>query len=88
MSKIAILTTIFGTIMALGYFPQAYRIWKLKSAESISLSMFTIFSIGSACWLVYGISIHDIPLTISSIVGTTGCWLVYGLSLYYKKARR
>ena len=88
MSKIAILTTIFGTFMALGYFPQAYRIWKLKSAESISLPMFTIFSIGSFFWLVYGFSIYDKPLMISSTIGTTGCWLVYGLSLYYKKVRK
>jgi len=85
MSSLAILTTIFGTAMALGYFPQAYKIYKAKSAKNISILTFAIFSLGSLFWLLHGIAIDDVPLVISSIPGTIGSWLVLFLSIKYRK---
>jgi len=77
--------TIMGTVMSLGYFPQAYKIWKSKSSENISIPTFIIFSIGTLTWLIYGILIHDFTIMLGFVIGVIGSWSVLALSVLYRK---
>lgn len=70
--------------MSLGYYPQAYTIWKNKSAQNVSIITFFIFSIGTLTWLIYGIKNNDIPVIASFGLGVVGSWLVLFLSVFYK----
>ncbi|MFH1455249.1 MAG: SemiSWEET family transporter [bacterium] len=79
------LTTIAGMAMSLGYYPQAYSIWKNKSAENISIPMFVIFSFGTIIWTVYGILLNDLTIIISFAIGVVGSWLVLICALKYRK---
>lgn len=72
MDFLPIITTIFGTFMGLAYFPQTYKIFKRKSAKDISLITYTFFGIGTIIWLIYGISISNIPIIISNVVALLG----------------
>ena len=72
MNTLAILTTIFGTMMGFGYFSQTYKIIKNKSAKDVSLKTYLFFAIGISVWLIYGISITNYPLIISNIVFLCG----------------
>ncbi len=78
------LATVSGVVMSLGHFPQAYKIWRKKSAQSVSFITYTIFSVGSVIWLVYGIVFHQNAIIISWIPGVIGSWLVLGLGLLYR----
>lgn len=80
-----ILVTVMGVLMSVGYYPQAYKIWKTKSAKDISLFTYTIFAIGTVSWTMYGIYLRDIPIILSFVVGIVGSWLVLGLTLYYRR---
>lgn len=57
----AILTTI-------SFIPQVYKIWKTNDTQSISLFMFILFSIGVACWLIYGILKEDIAIIAANFI--------------------
>lgn len=61
-----------GTLAAfcttLSFLPQLIRIWRRKSADDISLSMFLLFSFGVACWLVYGLGIGSAPITAANAI--------------------
>lgn len=59
------LALISGAAMALAIFPQTYKIWKDKAARDVSVLTFVILTIGSFIWLLYGIDIADLPVTIS-----------------------
>jgi uncharacterized protein with PQ loop repeat len=74
-----------GLLFSLGYYSQAYRIWKKKSVEDISLLSFSIFVIGTSVWLAYGFYKHDVAIISSFFFGAIGSWLVFGLTLYYRK---
>ncbi|ACO32210.1 MULTISPECIES: SemiSWEET transporter [Acidobacterium] len=52
----------------LSFVPQLVRVWRLRSARDISLTMFLVFSIGVFLWLVYGISIRSIPVILANAV--------------------
>jgi len=76
-----------GVIMSLGYFPQAYKVYKNKSSKDISLLAFVIFSLGTLTWFIYGLTIKDIPIILGFILGVIGSWLVLILSIIYRKRK-
>ena len=80
-----ILATLAGIIMSLGYFPQAYRMFKRKSVKDISLTTYLIFLPAIIIWLVYGLSIKDTPLITANILAFIGCSSVLMAYLKYHK---
>jgi MtN3 and saliva related transmembrane protein len=81
------LTTIVGIVMSLAYFPQAYKIFKNKSAKNISITSYSIFALGTAIWVIYGITIKSWIIILSFIPGVIGSWLVLILTLVYRKKK-
>jgi len=79
-----ILTTIVGTLMSIGYYPQAYNIWKNKSAKNVSILTFAIFALGTIIWTIYGILVKDMTVIITFSIGVIGSWLVLILTLIYR----
>ena len=88
ISFIKVFATIMGVIMSLGYFPQAYKVYKNKSSRDISITAFVIFSLGTLTWFIYGLVFRDIPIILGFVLGVIGSWLVLILSLIYKKKRK
>lgn len=84
MKIFQIVTTIIGITMSLGYYPQAYKIWKLKSAKEISLVNYIILGIGTLTWFIYGLVLNDVVIMISFIFGVVGSWLMIFLVLKYR----
>jgi MtN3 and saliva related transmembrane protein len=65
-------TESIGSVAAvcttIAFLPQLVRVWRRKSADDISLSMFLIFSTGVALWLVYGLRINSPPMIAANTV--------------------
>lgn len=85
MKIFQVFVTIIGIVMSIGYFPQAYKLFKSKSSTNISIPTFIIFSIGTLTWLVYGVLINDITVIFGFVIGVIGSWLVLILSILYRK---
>jgi len=66
----------------LSFLPQLIRVWQRKSAKDISLSMFLLFNLGLACWLIYGIGIHSFPIIAANTVT-----LLLALAILFLKLR-
>jgi MtN3 and saliva related transmembrane protein len=82
MAKISFQIEIIGFIAAIlttvSFVPQVYKIWKTKSAESVSLSMFLLFFIGVALWFVYGLLLGSISMIVANtITGILALMIVY-----------
>ena len=84
MSIIAILTTLFGIAMSCGYFAQTYKIIKTKTTKGVSLATYLFFGLGITMWLIYGITVGDLPIIISNIVYLVGALAVIGVYFIYK----
>lgn len=52
----------------ISFVPQLIRVWRLRSAREISLTMFMVFSLGTLLWLVYGALIHSVPVMVANAV--------------------
>lgn len=73
--------------MSFGYYPQAYKIWKSKSAEDISLPMYIIMSFGSSVWFIYGVILKDFTIMSGFVFGVIGSILVLILTLIYRNRK-
>lgn len=85
MTLLFLLATVFGTLSGIANFPQAYRIFKRKSAKDISI--FTFLLIGAVIWIFYGIEIANFPIIITNIFGAINIGLVVIGWLLYRDKR-
>jgi MtN3 and saliva related transmembrane protein len=67
------------------FVPQLARVWRRKSAEDISLSMFLLFSAGVALWLVYGLRIGSFPVIAANAVTLALALAILVLKLMYDR---
>ena len=81
-----IFVTIAGVLMSLSYYPQAYKIWRNKSAKDISISTYATLSAGILVWLSYGLYKNDSVIMISFSVGFFGALAVLILSIIYRNS--
>ncbi len=60
-SVAAILTTV-------SFVPQAWHSFKTRDVSGISLGMYSVFTVGVALWLVYGLLLGAWPLIIANSI--------------------
>ena len=66
--EIEIIGLVAASLTTASFVPQVYKIWKRKSTESISLIMFLMFFVGVLLWLIYGIFIKSVSMTIANTI--------------------
>lgn len=47
--------------------PQVLQTYRTKHARDLSMWQLVLLNLGMALWLVYGISLHDLPLILANI---------------------
>lgn len=57
-----------ATLTTASFLPQAILTIKTKDTESLSLSMYSLFTLGVLCWLVYGVYISDKAIIFANAI--------------------
>jgi len=68
MNTISFLGYLAAVLTTISFVPQAIKIIRTKDTKSISLVMYTLFSVGVLCWIIYGIANADVPVALANIV--------------------
>lgn len=50
------------------FIPQAWLTFRSRDVAGISLGMYTLFTLGIACWLVYGVALQAWPIILANAV--------------------
>ena len=74
-SAAACLTTI-------SFVPQAWQTFRTRDVSGISLGMYSVFTVGVALWLVFGVLLGSWPIVIANSVT-----LVFSLAILLMKLR-
>ena len=74
-----------GTLTTVAFIPQLIKIWRSKKADDISISMFLIFTVGVAMWMVFGIQIDSLPVTLANAVTMVLALVILILKYRYRK---
>jgi len=62
MSTVTMLGYFAGFLTTISFLPQVVKTWKTRSTSDLSLGMFSVFSVGVICWLVYGFLLQEMPM--------------------------
>ena len=72
---------IFTTV---SFIPQAIHSWTTRDLSGVSLSMYTLFTIGIGLWLAYGILLGAWPIIIANIATLTLAGVVLFLKIRHR----
>ena len=71
-----------ASLTTLSFVPQAWMTWRTRDVRGISLGMYSVFTVGVALWLVYGVLLGAWPLMLAN-----GITLALALAILLMKLR-
>jgi MtN3 and saliva related transmembrane protein len=57
-----------ATLTTASFVPQAWLTFRTRNVSGISLGMYSVFTLGVALWLVYGVLLRAWPLIVANVV--------------------
>lgn len=84
MSFVDVLGYAAGAVTTLIFLPQVIKTWKEKSAKDISLLMFVIAAINDVMWIVYGVLINNLVITLTNSIVLVLALTMISFKLRYK----
>ncbi|MDP3796059.1 MAG: SemiSWEET transporter [Polaromonas sp.] len=83
------LTDLVGTLAAclttLSFLPQAWLTFRTRDARGVSLGMYSVFAVGVALWLAYGLLLRAWPIVIANAVTLALALAILGMKLRYHR---
>lgn len=73
----AILTTV-------AFVPQALKSWRTRDLSGVSLTMYSLFTLGVALWLAYGIILGAWPIIVANVVTLALAGMVLALKILHR----
>ena len=80
-SLAAILTTV-------SFFPQAWHSFKTKDVSGVSLGMYSVFTVGVALWLVYGLLLRAWPIVVANVITLGLALAILGMKLVFGRVAK
>jgi MtN3 and saliva related transmembrane protein len=71
-----------ATLTTASFVPQAILTIKTRDTESLSLGMYSTFTLGVLCWLLYGIHLGDKAIIFSNAITLLLASLILSFKLY------
>ena len=72
---------VAATLTTLAFVPQAIKTLKTRDTRSISLGMYSVFTVGVGFWLAYGIVLESWPMIVSNVVTFALSATILGMKL-------
>ena len=76
--------TIAAVLTTASFVPQAWHTFRTRDVSGISLGMYSLFTLGVALWLVYGLLIMAWPIIIANAITTSLALMILTMKLRYK----
>ena len=57
-----------ATLTTAAFIPQAWLTFRTRDVSGISLSMYSVFTLGVALWLLYGLALQAWPIVAANCV--------------------
>jgi len=73
-----------ATLTTVSFVPQAWLTFKTKDVSGISLGMYSVFTVGVALWLVYGLLLQAWPVVAANAVTLALASGILGMKLRYR----
>jgi MtN3 and saliva related transmembrane protein len=82
-SAIEWIGAIAASLTTASFLPQVWLTLRTRDVRGISLGMYSCFTAGVALWLVYGLSIGSVPVTVANLVTLTFASMILFMKIRY-----
>ncbi|MER2493772.1 SemiSWEET family sugar transporter [Catenovulum sediminis] len=82
MSNIEILGFVSAFLTTFSFLPQAIQVIKTRDTSSLSLAMYSIFTVGVASWMSYGFMIGDKAVIVANMITLIFSATILAIKLY------
>ena len=65
------------------FVPQALHTFRTRDVSGISLGMYSVFTVGIALWLVYGLALAAWPIVVANAITLVLAGTILGMKLVY-----
>lgn len=79
---------IAATLTTASFLPQVWLTFRTRDVSGISLGMYSCFTTGVALWLVYGLSIGSLPVTVANLITLSLAVMILAMKLRYGRTAR
>jgi len=79
---------IAATLTTASFVPQALLTLRTRNVAGISLGMYSVFTVGVALWLLYGISLGEWPIIIANALTVALAAVILATKIAVERARR
>ena len=77
-----------AALTTFSFVPQAWQTFRTRDVSGISLGMYSVFTVGVALWLVYGLSLGAWPIVVANAVTLALAAAILGMKLRYGRRAR
>ena len=84
MQLIDVIGTLAAILTTASFLPQAWHTFRTRDVRGISLGMYSAFTLGVACWLVYGLLLSAWPIVIANCITLALAATILGMKLRYR----
>ena len=72
-----------ATLTTVSFLPQAWLSFKTRDVSGISLGMYSVFTVGVALWLAYGVMLGAWPVVLANAITLALAVAILGMKLRY-----
>jgi len=77
-----------ATLTTASFVPQALLTLRTRDVSGISLAMYSVFTVGVALWLAYGVALGEWPIVIANALTLGLAATILGLKIAIGRGRR
>ena len=85
MSPTDLIGSLAACLTTVSFIPQAWLSFKTRDVSGISLGMYSVFTVGIALWLAYGLLLDAWPIVIANAITLVLALMILAMKLLYRR---
>ena len=77
--------SLAACLTTLSFVPQAWLTFKTRDVSGVSLLMYSVFTVGVALWLAYGVLLRSWPMVIANAITLVLALMILAMKLVYRR---
>ncbi len=85
MNTADLIGSLAACLTTVSFVPQAWLTFKTRDVSGVSLLMYSVFTVGVALWLAYGVLLRSWPMVIANAITLVLALMILAMKLVYRR---
>lgn len=88
MEPVTLIGLLAACCTTVAFIPQVIQILRTGNVDGISLMMYSVFTCGVTCWLIYGLALEDLPMILANTITLILAGMVLILTILKRRKKK